>query len=241
MKTLIIGILMAVVNLDAAVDADAKDIFISVEANTKKEIRRQISVFEANLLKEGNAMLTAIQQFVNERSNLTKARNIELLESQLKNELGLFSTFEKKAFQQSRFLSYNIQQEIYTNDIEEELGFDQNTLYTWQAIFVKTCPSCIELHGTTKKKSAWDSEGGPKVQPTICNGNCRCILMPTEVMPTRIENRKPILVESDRIRRTEKKRGKVYSPSYRSQIIGNLNNESFRKSLRDIRKIKKIT
>ncbi len=228
------------VDIKTVVDTEAENIYLELTGIGKKNVRREVKVFENNLIKQNDLLLANISKYVTERSTLTKKRIGELLDNDLRNLVGVFNQYKSDVLKQARFLSFNIQQQIYTDEIQTELGFDENTLYTWQAVFVNTCPSCIELHGTTKTKKAWDAEGGPKVFPTVCDGNCRCILIPTDVMPSRIENRKPILVEADRVRRTEIKRGKKYSPSYKSQIVGNLNNPEFRKTMRDLRKIKKV-
>ena len=222
------------------IDNEAEEIFIDLSPPTKKELTKELNIFGKNLGKENTLLLTDIQKFVTERPNMSKKRIIELLEDQKKNLAGLFNSYEKNILKQARFLSYNIQQTMATDIIAEELGYTKKTRYMWQGVFVKKCPTCIELHGTVHTMAQWDSLGHPKSYPTLCNGNCHCILVPIESTPSKAEVRKPIMVEADRIRRTEIKRGKKYSPSYKSQIIGNLRNEEFRKTMQDLRKVKKV-
>lgn len=232
---LLLILLMATsVEIKGIIDDQAEDIFIQISPASRVELKRQVTAFESKVKREDAKLMASVNQFKADTATLSKARQAELLGDQAKNVVGMFSEYQRNIMIHAKTLSYKIQQEVFNSDIEKEFGFDDITLYTWQAVFVRTCPSCIELHGTTKTRAEWERLGTPKVFPTVCNGHCQCILMPTEAMPNKAEMRRPVQVEATRIRRAEIKRGKDYSPSYRSQILGNLNNEEFRKSLRKL-------
>lgn len=55
-------------------------------------------------------------------------------------------------------------------------------VYRWVAVLVNTCPDCLERHGQEKDWSAWEDEGLPRSGATVCGQNCKCILLPKEII-----------------------------------------------------------
>ena len=65
--------------------------------------------------------------------------------------------------------------------MSRELGVQGETLERWQAVMDKaTCESCSERHGEKQTHAEWLADGEPGSANLICNGNCRCILVPDE-------------------------------------------------------------
>jgi hypothetical protein len=234
---ILIGIIMAFLT---NMDKESQKIYLTLDKDIKKEIRKEFDLFKINLEAESAIFLESIRKFINERKTMQKAELYKTLENNKKELSGLFSGLKSSTLRQARKLSYQMQEVMNEPIIAKELGYTKKSLYMWQAVLIKTCSSCIALHGTTKPMSYWDRTGHPKRHDTICDGNCQCALIPVGAAPEKTEIRRPIMVQAERIRRAEKKRGKKYSASYKSQIIGSLNNSEFRKTMRDLRKLKKV-
>ena len=56
----------------------------------------------------------------------------------------------------------------------EDLDVDK---YMWVAVFVNTCPDCLERHGQVKTMEEWEQEGLPRAGFTVCKQYCQCDLM----------------------------------------------------------------
>lgn len=64
---------------------------------------------------------------------------------------------------------------------QRELGVQAETLLRWQAVLDKaTCESCRERHGSKQTQSEWLEFGEPGSSNLVCNGNCRCMLVPDD-------------------------------------------------------------
>ncbi len=52
--------------------------------------------------------------------------------------------------------------------------------WRWSAVLVNTCPDCIERHNQVKTWNEWEAEGLPRTGATVCEFNCKCVLIPSE-------------------------------------------------------------
>ena len=50
--------------------------------------------------------------------------------------------------------------------------------FRWCAIFVNTCPNCIDRHNQVKSWEEWEVDGLPRTGATVCRENCHCVLIP---------------------------------------------------------------
>lgn len=215
-----------------------EDLNILVQSNVKKEIAKDVTTFGVSLDLQTEQLLTGVRQFVNSHQDLTKKEILKQLEDQQENMTGVFSVFKKSVVQDYAVKVFRVDEAVFFGDVVNNID-DGNISYTWQAIMVKTCPSCISLHGSSKTLNMWDATGGrPRTRPTLCGHRCKCSLIPSAVMPTKKEMQRPVKIAAERVRRAEKKRGKNYSTSYEKQLVGQYNSPTNR--LKDLRKIKKV-
>lgn len=55
--------------------------------------------------------------------------------------------------------------------------------YRWSAVGDKhVCEDCISRHGQVKSMDDWESFGLPATGQTVCKENCRCVLIPEDVV-----------------------------------------------------------
>lgn len=52
----------------------------------------------------------------------------------------------------------------------------------WVCALVNTCPDCIIRHGEVNVLADWESVGMPGTGWSVCGGNCRCQLVPAELV-----------------------------------------------------------
>ena len=52
--------------------------------------------------------------------------------------------------------------------------------YMWVAVFVNTCPDCIERHGEIETMDEWEAQGLPGAGFTVCKEFCNCILVDSD-------------------------------------------------------------
>lgn len=58
--------------------------------------------------------------------------------------------------------------------------------YQWVAVLINTCDDCLERHGEAKSYADWEEEGLPRTGHTVCGDNCRCILIPDNLVVDKI-------------------------------------------------------
>jgi hypothetical protein len=60
-----------------------------------------------------------------------------------------------------------------------EMGVGDDTPERWQAVMDKaTCNDCEARHGEVQPHAAWVQDGEPGSRNLVCNGQCRCLLVP---------------------------------------------------------------
>ncbi len=221
-------------------DKETQSLYLSLGSKERLKIDSLVGNFNKKIKDYGNQLIDDVSLYVNDRKTLSNAAIVRQLANDQKENLGVFGAYSKNITRSQRSVTYDVQNFIFFRDMEDELGYGEKTLYTWTAVFVRTCKDCIALHGTTKTMKSWEFSGTPKYAGTVCDGYCQCVLLPNEVMPDKAELRNPLRIKGERIRKEEKKRGKKYSPAYREQIVGNLNNPDFRKTLKKLKDFKKV-
>ena len=54
--------------------------------------------------------------------------------------------------------------------------------YRWVAVLVNTCDDCLDRHNQVKDWGDWEIEGLPRTGATVCRENCKCVLLPDEIV-----------------------------------------------------------
>lgn len=63
----------------------------------------------------------------------------------------------------------------------KEMGLGPRDLATWQAVLdEKSCASCEDRHGDERQMRSWENSGLPGDDSLVCDGNCRCELIPSD-------------------------------------------------------------
>lgn len=63
-----------------------------------------------------------------------------------------------------------------------EFGTTPDTRERWIAVMDDgTCDDCEARHGHEQTRAEWEADGLPGSKNTICNGRCRCQLMPADM------------------------------------------------------------
>lgn len=225
-------------------DANTKEAYLSLDTEVRTEITAQIIVLDKIYDSEIKKLMNDVNIYVARNQNLTQKQIVANLDKDLKGMTGIFAPFKKEIVQDTKRVNYQISEDVFFRGIADETTYDiKKDRLMWQAIFIKTCPDCIALHGRTMTRQDWEDTGGfPREGRTVCQSHCVCELIPVSVMPSQKKMRKPIQIQGERIRRAQKKRGKRYSKSYKTQMLGQINAPKRDKAfpIRDLRKVKKI-
>lgn len=57
----------------------------------------------------------------------------------------------------------------------QDMGLDK---FTWVALVIGSCDSCLARHGKTKTMAKWRKEGMPGSSVLLCGKECKCHLAP---------------------------------------------------------------
>lgn len=119
----------------------------------------------------------------------------------------------------------------------------------WVAAFRNTCPDCISLNGQVKTKEEWD-QGGilPGNGRTRCGEHCQCHLAPVSRLANRFEIEgteqekirqlqsrigNGIKLQKKKIEELENIRGRKFSESYKTQLMGQIKTPFFNPNFQD--------
>lgn len=62
-----------------------------------------------------------------------------------------------------------------------EQGVEADSMLRWQSVQDdRVCEDCEARHGSVQTLAEWEADGLPGSRNTICNGNCRCELVPDD-------------------------------------------------------------
>lgn len=212
------------------------------------ELRREIDALMANTAKQVNnsveILASEISSYAINRVTIEQAELLTQIELLKKSGGGMFDNLVKALSDSVMDKTFTISEDIFFEDLQTEADFtNENDQLMWQAMLVNTCPSCLDLHGKIMSRNEWQVEGVPNQRNTLCTqrtgSGCNCVLLPADIMPSTEEMRKPITIQSKRIRQAEKKRGKSYADSTKTGFLGQINKHDGRIS--DLRKIKKVS
>ena len=220
---------------------ETNELYLSLGAELRREVDKQMKSMTVQVSNAMDNLTTDISTYIESNAGLSTKQVINNLEDLQRTSGGMFADATKGLTGAMTDKTYAISEDIFFGGLKNEADFNQNTdKLMWQAMLVNTCPSCLQLHGQIKFRSIWDIKGGPNERNTLCtiHGECKCILVLADVMPSTKEMRKPFKVQSARIRKAGKKRGKQYARTTKVGFLGQINNP--KSTIADLRKIKKI-
>jgi len=145
-------------------------------------IAKELTVMEIHLeAKAGRTAITIDEYY---RSRVAQGVSPNTIEKELIDDLEnggkMFNEFRNVV----KATAHGNMMRISDAAIAGENGVEVQ--YRWVAVFVNTCPDCMELHGEVKSWDEWESEGLPRSGNTVCGDNCQCMLLPedtTELAP----------------------------------------------------------
>ena len=150
-----------------------------------KELNTLDIILEAKIAKSA----ITLEQYINMRQ--TQGATLEAIRADLLKDLEeggrIFGEF-KNAIKPTFFGStYRFR------DVGElaELGLEGK--WRWVAVTkgteIKTCPDCLERHNKVKTWNEWEEEGLPRSGATVCEFNCRCVLVSEKAAETNVVRR----------------------------------------------------
>lgn len=75
-----------------------------------------------------------------------------------------------------------VTRELIRERQREEFGGDEDTPERWISVMDgKECEDCNARHGHVQTHSEWEADGLPGSNNTLCDGHCRCDLMPNSM------------------------------------------------------------
>lgn len=145
-------------------------------------IDKELEVLEIHLTAKAERTAISIEEYYKSRiAQGVTPGNIEAeLIDDLENGGKMFNEFRNSV----KATAHGNMMRISDAAITAENGVDVQ--YRWVAVFVNTCPDCIDLHGTVMSWDDWEAEGMPRSGNTVCGDNCQCMLLPedtTELAP----------------------------------------------------------
>ncbi len=241
MKKLVIGLIFIMALI---LDPETKGLYLSLTKEVRNEIDKQMVSISRQFDNSINTLTNEISNYIEARPNLSQKQILKQLETLQKEGGGMFADTAKTMTGAVTDKVFTVSEDIFLQGLKTEADFRVSTdTMMWQAMFVNTCPDCLELHGQVHTRQVWnDTGGGPNERDTLCTihgPHCKCILVPSGTVPSKKEMRKPIKIQSARIRKAEKKRGKRYAPSTKQGFLGQINNP--KSTVFDLRKVRKVT
>ena len=221
---------------------DTKELYLSLTTEVKREIDAQMVSISKQVQAEIDKLQAGVTAYVESNAGLPEKQIVKNLEQMQKEGGGIFDDLARGLTGAVTDKTFTISEDVFFDGIDDETTFDINkSKEMWIATFVNTCPSCLRLHGQIKTHRGWVTSGGvPNERSTYCTirGRCHCTLVPTDVLPSKKEMIEPIKIQSEKIRKAEKKRGRKYAPSTKKAFLGQINNP--KSTIYDLRRIKKI-
>jgi len=234
------GILIIIMGL--LLSGDTKEIYLSLDSEIRREIDTQMVSISKQIQAELEKLQAEVTAYVESNAGLSQKQILKNLTQLQKDGGGMFDNLTRGMTGAITDKTFTISEDVFFAGIDDETTFDFNKgREMWQAMFVNTCPSCLALHGQIRTHKQWvDSGGVPNQRATLCRiySKCHCFLVPAEVVPSTAEMREPIKIQATRLRKAEKKRGKKYSKSYQTAILGKINNP--KSPIANLNKIKKV-
>jgi hypothetical protein len=220
---------------------DTKEAYLSLSDELRRSIDKTMGSLAKEIDNNVDNLYLGVKQFVDSKPTLTKAEIAKQLKDMQQTESGVFALSAKNLVTAIDKKTFAISEDIFFGKLKTETDFmnENNDKMMWQAMFTNTCPDCLKMHGIIKPRQDWKGNG-PNERDTVCaiHNSCQCNLIPIAVLPDKSEMMEPIKIQTSRIRKAEKIRGKKYAASTRKALLGQINNPD--SSIVDLRKIKKV-
>lgn len=217
------------------------ELYLSLSKELRSEVDKQIKSLSIQVSNTVDELALDVSTYIESSAGLSQKQIISNLSELQKAGGGVFADATKGLTRAITDKTFLISDDIFFGGLKTEAEYNQKTdKLMWQAMLVNTCPSCLQLHGKVKLRAVWNIKGGPNVRNTLCtiHGSCHCILVLASSMPSTEEMRKPFKIQSARIRKASKLRGKPYAKTTKVAFLGQINNGN--STISDLRKIKKV-
>jgi hypothetical protein len=235
--------ILLVIIMALVLNGETKEAYLSLTAEIRAEVDKQMKSLSVQVSNTIDSLVSDVSSYAESNTGLSTSQVVSNLTEIRKDNGGLFGDATKGLTASITDKTFAVSEDIFFGRLQTELDFDQSTTrMMWQAMLVNTCPSCLPLHGQVRTLRGWKATGGvPNERNTLCtiHGKCHCILVPEDIMPTRKEIREPLKIQSARIRKAEKKRGKKYAKSTKAGLLGRVNDPT--SPTADLRTVKKVT
>ncbi len=147
---------------------------------------RELTTMQIFLTAKAERTAISIEEYINSR--LAQGVDPDVLLNDLIKDLEeggrIFGEFRNAI----RATANGVVNRSRDNAIFSSVGID--TKYRWVAVLVNTCPDCLIRHNQVKSWEQWEQDGLPRTGITVCKENCRCMLVPDDVVETEPINRK---------------------------------------------------
>ena len=139
-------------------------------------IERELDTMAIFLTTKARKTALTIDEFVQTRllSGSSRAEIQTQLLDDLNNNGRIFSEFRRSVKSTAKGSINRVRDAGYFS----EFGVDK--FYRWSAVLVRTCPDCLDRHGTSASWDEWEASGLPRTGATVCRENCHCVLIPNE-------------------------------------------------------------
>lgn len=224
-----------------SLSGDGKELYLSLTKEVRAEIDKTMVALAKQVDNTIDNLANEVENYIGSRPTLPKKRIVDQLDELRIAGGGMFDTANRELIKRVTDKTFEISEDVFFSELEQAGEYDRsNDTLMWQAMFVRTCPDCMGLHGQIRTRKTWNIIGGPNERATLCTirGVCHCVLVLADTMPSKAEMREPIKIQQERIRKAEKKRGKKYARSTRLAYLGRINDPT--NKVYDLRKVKRL-
>jgi len=149
-----------------------------VKNNAKKQTERLIITMKAQAQALEARLTSSVTQMA--AAGMKESAILETLTRDLSEGGRLFSGI-RSAF--GATLSAGLE-DISQQGLREFLGKDEaDQKWEWVTTSGNPCKDCEPRHGEIKTWQEWEDEGLPRSGFSVCDMNCKCVLVPAEDVP----------------------------------------------------------
>jgi hypothetical protein len=146
-------------------------------------LNREMDILDIRLKAKSRRTSASVDEYV--KTRLLSGTAIDVIEEELLTDLNdggrIFGEFRNSI----RATAHGNMMRIRDASQFSNQGLDVK--YQWVAVLINTCDDCLELHGEVKSYSEWEEDGLPRAGHTVCGENCRCVLLPANVVSSPME------------------------------------------------------
>lgn len=140
-------------------------------------ISKEIRALEILLVSKAERTAITLESYINSR--LVQGATPDAIESFLLEDLDnngpIFGEFKRAIRATANGAINRGRDSALFSDDTKTIAEEQ---YRWVAVLVNTCPDCLERHGVSLTYAEWEEEGLPRTGATVCQENCKCMLLP---------------------------------------------------------------